>query len=131
VTENEVIKAIRSKPAGSSGGPGGLHLQHLLDSINCQEVGHALVSSITALTNSLLDGRCPSDVTALLFEGMLCELSKQSGDVRSIVIGYMSRRFVADCTVMPVLMESGFYVFSWESAHQEALKLWFMLQDGS
>jgi hypothetical protein len=52
-TERDVIKTIRSFPAGSSAGPHGLR-QHLLDYINCQEAGHALVMAITALVNLLL-----------------------------------------------------------------------------
>jgi hypothetical protein len=50
-TELDVIKAIRSFPAGSSAGPDGLRPQYLLDLISCQEAGHALVMAITALVN--------------------------------------------------------------------------------
>jgi hypothetical protein len=53
-TERDVIKAIRSFPAGSSAGPDGLRPQHLLDLINYQEAGHPLVMAITALVNLLL-----------------------------------------------------------------------------
>jgi hypothetical protein len=87
-TERDVIKAIRSFPAGSSAGPDGLRPQHLLDLINCQEAGHALVMAITALVNLLLQGWCPSEVTSVLFGGKLFALKKKSGGVRPIAIGY-------------------------------------------
>ena len=96
-TEGEVIKAIRSFPAGSSAGPDGLRPQHLLDLVNCQEAGRALIAAITALINLLLEGRCPPDVTALLFGGKLFALSKKSGGVRPIAIGYTFRRLAAKC----------------------------------
>jgi hypothetical protein len=96
-TERDVIKAIRSFPAGSSAGPDGLRPQHLLDLINCQEAGHALVMAITALVNLFLQGWCPSEVTAVLFGGKLLALTKKSGGVRPIAIGYTWRRLAAKC----------------------------------
>jgi hypothetical protein len=86
-TERDVIKAIRSFPAGSSAGPDGLRPQHLLDLINYQEAGHALVMAITALVNLLLQGWCPSEVTTVLFGGKLLALKKKSGGIRPIAIG--------------------------------------------
>ncbi|HSN24572.1 MAG TPA: reverse transcriptase domain-containing protein, partial [Methylomicrobium sp.] len=95
--EDEVIKAIRLFPAGSSAGPDGLRPQHLPDLVNCQDAGRTLIAAITALTNFLLDGRCPPEVSALLFGGKLFALSKKSGGVRPIAIGYTFRRLVAKC----------------------------------
>jgi len=60
VTESDVIKAIRSFPAGSAAGPDGIRPQHQLDLITGKEAGKELVSAITALINHLLEGRCPS-----------------------------------------------------------------------
>ena len=97
MTENDIIKAIRSFPAGSTAGPDGLRPQHLLDLINCQEAGNALVMSITALVNLLLQGCCPSEITAVLFGGRLLALKKKSGGIRPIAIGYTWRRLAAKC----------------------------------
>ena len=96
-TENDVIKAIRSFPAGSSAGPDGLRPQHLLDMINCQENGNVLVLAITALINLLLQGCCPPEVTEVLFGGKLFALKKKSGGIRPIAIGYTWRRLAAKC----------------------------------
>ena len=56
VSEAEVMSSIRSFPAGSSGGPDGVRPQHILDLVNCLEFGPALLSSLTAFFNSLLQG---------------------------------------------------------------------------
>ena len=97
VTEQDVASAIRSFPAGSAAGPDGLRPQHLLDLITCKEAGQELVSAITALTNLLLEGRCPAEVATILFCGRLFALQKKSGGVRPIAIGYTWRRLAAKC----------------------------------
>ena len=79
VTEQDVTAAIRSFPAGSAAGPDGLRPQHLLDLISCKEAGQELVSAITALTNLLLEGRCPPEAASVLFGGRLFALQKKSG----------------------------------------------------
>jgi hypothetical protein len=68
-----------------------------MDLINCQEAGRALITVITRLTNLLLDGECPPDVIAVLFEGKLFALNNKSGGVRLIAIGYTWRRLAAKC----------------------------------
>jgi hypothetical protein len=53
--------------------------------------------AITALVNLFLQGWCPSEVTAVLFGGKLLALTKKSGGVRPIAIGYTWRRLAAKC----------------------------------
>jgi hypothetical protein len=88
VSEADVLKAIRSFPAGSSGGPDGLRPQHVVDLVGCQESGAALLSAITAFTNMLLEGKCHRDVAPVLFGGSLIALEKKTGGIRPIAIGY-------------------------------------------
>ena len=45
-TKAEVLKAIRSFPAGSCGGPDGVRPQHILDLISCIESGNNVVTAI-------------------------------------------------------------------------------------
>jgi hypothetical protein len=97
VSEAEVMSAIRSFPAGSSGGPDGIRPQHIMDLVNCPESGPVLLTSLTAFVNSLLDGKCCSDVTPILFGGKLIALEKKSGGIRPIAIGYTWRRIAAKC----------------------------------
>ena len=97
VSEEEVLKAIRSFPAGSSGGPDGIRPQHIVDLVNCSESGSTLLSAITTFTNSLLAGKCHHAVTPILFGGTLIALEKKSGGIRPIAIGYTWRRIAAKC----------------------------------
>ena len=47
-----------------------------------------MVSSITAFTNLLLEGKCHDEVAPIIFGGSLIALTKKSGGIRSIAIGY-------------------------------------------
>ena len=58
VSEEDVLSAVRTFPPGSSGGPDGLRPQHLLDLVSCRESGPALLTSLTAFVNMLLEGKC-------------------------------------------------------------------------
>ena len=95
VTADDVRKAIRSFPAGSSGGPDGLRPQHVLDMIMNKESGEQLLTSITSFVNTVLNGKCHTAVTPILFGGNLVALEKKTGDVRPIAIGYTLRRIAA------------------------------------
>jgi hypothetical protein len=97
VTEREVMMAIRTFPAGSAGGPDGIRPQHVLDLVTCRETGPALLTSITAFVNSLLDGKCSPAAAPILFGGQLMALEKKSGGIRPIAIGYTWRRIAAKC----------------------------------
>jgi len=97
ITEEEISKAVRTFPAGSSGGPDGLRPQHLLELVGCLEAGPALLTSLTSFTNMLLEGRCSPDVAPVLFGGQLIALEKKTGGIRPIVIGYTLRRVAAKC----------------------------------
>jgi len=97
VEESDVLKAIKSFPAGSSGGPDGVRPQHILELVNCQESGASFLSATTAFINLLLDGKCHPDVAQILFGGSLIALEKKSGGIRPIAIGYTWRRIAAKC----------------------------------
>ena len=97
VTEEHITKAVRSFPAGSSGGPDGLRPQHLVDMVTCVVAGPALVTALTSFVNLLLEGQCPPEVAQVLFGGRMFALQKKSGGVRPIAIGYTLRRLAAKC----------------------------------
>ena len=69
ISEKAVYDALRSFPAGSSGGPCGLCPFHLIDLINCRQPCSELLNAITGFVNMLLDGVCPAEVQAVLFGG--------------------------------------------------------------
>ena len=70
-TEEDVLAAISSFPAGSAGGPDGVRPQHLRDLTSNKETGPALVKLLTAFINHLMMGKCPSSVTPIFFGGRL------------------------------------------------------------
>lgn len=95
VTENEVLRAINSFPSGSAGGPDGLRPQHIADLVKCADAGRALLSSITALVNTLLRGQCAPEVIPVVFGASLTALEKKIGGMRPIAVGYFWRRLSA------------------------------------
>jgi hypothetical protein len=97
VEEVEVLKALKSFPAGSSGGPDGLKPQHFMDLVNCREGGAELLSAVTAFINVLLEGSCNSKLASFFFGGRLIALEKKGGGIRPIVIGYTLRRWASKC----------------------------------
>ena len=54
VSEDNVLGASRSFPAGSAAGPDGIRSQHLLELVQSCEVGSRLLNSVTAFVNLLL-----------------------------------------------------------------------------
>ena len=93
----DVTATIRSFPTGSAGGPDGVRPQHLRDLTTNKETGPALVTSLTAFINLLMQGKCPSSVTPIFFGGRLFALQKKLGGIRPIAIGYSLRRLAAKC----------------------------------
>ena len=81
VEEEDVLKAIRTFSAGSSGGPDGIRLQHILDLVSCRETGQELLMAITGFVNILLEDKCNKDIKPILFGGQLIALEKQSGRI--------------------------------------------------
>ena len=76
-TEEDICTAIRTFPAGSSGGPDGLRPQHLRDLISNKEKDPTLVTSLTAFVNLLMAGKCPPSAYPVLFGGRLIALCKK------------------------------------------------------
>lgn len=97
VSEGAVLKALKSFPAGSSGGPDGLRPQHLVDLVSCKTGGPELLSSLTSFVNLILDGGCPVSVNPILFGARLIAIEKKSGGLRPIAVGYTIRRLAAKC----------------------------------
>jgi hypothetical protein len=77
VEDADILGALRSFPAGSSGGPDGLRPQHLLDMVNNREFGQTLLSSLTAFVNMLLRGTCHPKISSIFFGGRLIALTEK------------------------------------------------------
>lgn len=97
VTEAMVLKAIRSFPPGSAGGPDGIRPQHLVEMLNNKDTHNSFLSSISSFMNLILRGQCPPEVAQILFGGNLLAIQKKSGGIRPIAVGYFWRRLASKC----------------------------------
>ena len=97
ISEEAMVKAIRSFPNGSAGGPDGLSPQHLKDltGASAQSGGPALLRALTSLANIILQGKIPRAVRPFLFGASLVALEKKEGSVRPIAVGCTLRRLAA------------------------------------
>ena len=91
LTEIDVLSAVCSFPIGSPGGPDGIHLQHIIDLLGCADIKPTLLTAITALINHLLQNHCPTKVVPFLFGCSLTALTKKTGGIRPIAVGYYWR----------------------------------------
>ena len=112
VSEADVVKAIKSFPNDSAGGPDGLRPQHLKDMIStiAGPEGENLLSSLTSLANLALSGDIPSSVRPIFFGASLTILNKKGGGVRTIAIGCTLRRLVAKLASHSVVESVGTYI---------------------
>ena len=92
VNSSAVKKAISSFPNGSAGGPDGLRPQHLKDLLIGAKDDHPLLMKITELMNLVIEGLTPCHVLPILFGGSLTAITKKSGGIRPIAVGYLWRR---------------------------------------
>ena len=69
-SDEDIIKAIRSFPNGSAGGPDGLRPQHLKDMIDSSADGgcQVLLPALTSFVELVLAGRTPSSITPYFLE---------------------------------------------------------------
>ncbi len=95
VSPAAVRASVQSFPNGSAAGPDGLRPQHLKDLLLGAPDDSPLLVAITDLTNFLLEGKTPPTVRGTLFGATLLAISKKSGGVRPIAVGYVWRRLAA------------------------------------
>ena len=97
IVESDVVRAIRSFPPGSAGGPDKLRPQHLKDLL--QPLGdnleNPLLSALVDFCYLVLRGDTPMEVRPFFFGASLVALKKKSGGIRPIAVGCTLRRLVA------------------------------------
>ena len=103
-SEMEVLKAIRSFPADSSGEPDGMWPKHILDLVSCKIADQKFLTAITGFVNMLLDGVCHPDVIPVLFGGNLTVLMKKCGGISPIAVGYTWRHILLPNVSTPLLL---------------------------
>ena len=97
VSEEEIIRAIRSFPNDSAGGPDGLRPQHLKDMTGPINNGgaQALISALSRFVTMVLQGKVPISIRPFFFGASLTALTKKDGGIRPIAVGCTLRRLAA------------------------------------
>ena len=96
VDESEVRRAVLSFPAGSAGGPDGLHPQHIRDMLLCRESGAGFLTGHGS--DSVREHDPLRSVSlACFFGGRLLALNKISGGIHSVAIGFTLRHLTSKC----------------------------------
>ena len=97
VTEEEIVRAIRSFPNDSAGGPDGLRPQHLKDMTGPTTNGgaQALISALSRFVTVVLQGKTPTSIRPFFFGASLTALTKKEGGIRPIAVGCTLRRLAA------------------------------------
>ena len=79
ITRDEVGKALQSFSAGSGAGPDGLRPQHLKDLAGIQgETGQHFLTALCKLSNRIIGGVIPIQVSSVLFSANLTPLLKNN-----------------------------------------------------
>ena len=109
VVIGDVLRAVRSFPSGSAGGPDGLRPQHLFDltSASAGQDGEALLGALTSFTNLVLAGDTPIPARKIFWGASLIALNKKDGGVRPIAVGCTLRRLIAKTASLRVLERMG------------------------
>lgn len=97
LSETAILAAVKSFPAGSSGGMDGLRPQHLKDLVGATtgDTGQRLLAQLTDFVNLCLSGRVPEGIRPVFCGASLCALNKKGGGIRPIAVGCTLRRLVA------------------------------------
>ena len=95
-----ILPILRSFPKGTSVGPSGLSVQHLLDAASVP-LHTPIGTSLKAILNLLASGKVPVHVSTFLAGGKLFALNKSKKgsplDVRLIAVGETLRRLTGKC----------------------------------
>jgi hypothetical protein len=94
-----VRKKVNGFPTGSAAGASGTRPQFLKDILSCtnKAVGDAALTSLTNLTNHMVAGLAPRELSPFIAGAPLMALVKQGGGLRPIAIGETIRRLVSKC----------------------------------
>ena len=103
-TPEQIKKAIISFRPGSAAGPDGLRPDHLktLISKTTAEAGVRLIKCLTDMTNLILAGGVPEEVTSIFFGATLCALTKKDGGLRPVAVGNTIRRLAIKVAIKPL-----------------------------
>ena len=95
-----ILKILRSFPKGTSAGPSGLSVQHLLDAASIP-LHTSIGDSLKGIVNIMASGKVPVSVATFLIGSRLIALNigkeGNPSDVRPIAVGETLRRLTGKC----------------------------------
>lgn len=93
----DLDKTIITFPKGTSPGPDGLRVQHLLDILRCNPKGSPQDprEAIVKLMKMILNGKAYKPIAEFLSSAKLTPISKKNGGIRPIAVGCVWRRLAA------------------------------------
>jgi len=82
------MRALRTFPLGSSGGPDGITPQHIRDLLT-GSTDDSLQQALVDFVNLMLAGTFDKEVNSIIFGGrLIIALSKKDGGIRPISVSY-------------------------------------------
>ena len=108
VTDDEVLRALRSFPSDSAPGPSLLSASHLKEAVFCRSAGRGsrALQAIAATVNLLSTGKVPPVVIPHLCGATLLASCKKGGGHRPIAVGEVLRRLTSKCLSWAVRSEA-------------------------
>jgi len=83
VSKDDMMKALRTFPLGSSGGPDGITAQHIRELL-AGATDDSLQLTLVDFVNLMLAGAFDTEVCSIIFSGRLVALSKKDGGIRPV-----------------------------------------------
>ena len=99
ISHQDVLRALKSFPSGSSPGPSGLRANHLKEAVLCPSPDHAAKATraLSEVVRLLAAGHSPQAVVSHLCGAILLARQKKGGGLRPIAVGEVLRRLTSKC----------------------------------
>ena len=99
ISHQDVLRALKSFPSGSSPGPSGLRANHLKEAVLCPSPDHAAKATraLSGVVRLLAAGHSPQAVVPHLCGAILLACQKKGGGLRPIAVGEVLRRLTSKC----------------------------------
>ena len=108
ISDQDVLRALKSFPGGSAPGPSSLRANHLKEAVSCPSPDRAdqATRALAGVVRLLSAGRAPQQVIPHLCGATLLACVKKSGGLRPIAVGEGLRRLTSKCLSRAVQVEA-------------------------
>ena len=99
ISDQDVLRALKSFPSGSAPGPSSLRANHLKEAVLCPSPDRAAqaIRALSGVVRLLAAGCAPQEVIPHLCGATLLACVKKSGGLRPIAVGEVLRRLTSKC----------------------------------